>query len=115
MKTSIGLVRSGRGRILVLLVTALLGCGMAVVPATPAAAVSDCSLDPYGCQTPKCGSGGKALPATVLGSARSGDVRERDIRFALEDAYREMALAAHGPEKIRLVDLANASRPRTRT
>ena len=56
MKTSIGLVRSGRGRILVLLVTALLGCGMAVVPATPAAAVSDCSLDPYGCQTPKCGS-----------------------------------------------------------
>ncbi|WP_030442363.1 serine/threonine-protein kinase [Actinoplanes subtropicus] len=60
-------------------------------------------------------SGGQALPATVLGSARTGDVRERDIRFALEDAYREMAQAVHGPEKIRLVDLANASRPRTRT
>ena len=60
-------------------------------------------------------SGGQALPATVLGSTRTGDVRERDIRFALEDAYREMALAAHGPEKIRLVDLANVSRPRTRT
>ncbi|MFI5892322.1 tetratricopeptide repeat protein [Actinoplanes sp. NPDC051513] len=60
-------------------------------------------------------NGGKALPATVLGPARSGEIRERDIRFALEDAYREMAQAAHGPEKIRLVDLANASRPRTRT
>jgi serine/threonine-protein kinase PknG len=60
-------------------------------------------------------TGGKALPATVLGSTRTGEIRERDIRFALEDAYREMAQAAHGPEKIRLVDLANASRPRTRT
>jgi serine/threonine-protein kinase PknG len=60
-------------------------------------------------------SDGRALPATVLGSARTGDVREREVRFALEDAYREMAQAAHGPEKIRLVDLANASRPRTRT
>ncbi len=37
------------------------------------------------------------------------------MRFALEGAYREMARAAHGPEKIRLVDLANAARPRTRT
>jgi serine/threonine-protein kinase PknG len=26
-----------------------------------------------------------------------------------------MARAVHGPEKIRLVDLANAARPRTRT
>jgi serine/threonine-protein kinase PknG len=60
-------------------------------------------------------TGGKALPAAVLGPARNGEVRERDIRFALESAYREMAQAAHGPEKIRLVDLANASRPRTRT
>jgi serine/threonine-protein kinase PknG len=51
----------------------------------------------------------------VLGPARNGEVRERDIRFALESAYREMAQAAHGPERIRLVDLANASRPRTRT
>ncbi|MFF5296412.1 serine/threonine-protein kinase [Paractinoplanes globisporus] len=59
--------------------------------------------------------GGRALPASVLGPARSGEVHEREIRFALEDAYREMAQAAHGPEKIRLVDLANASRPRTRT
>jgi serine/threonine-protein kinase PknG len=60
-------------------------------------------------------SGGRALPATVLGPARGGEVRERDVRLALEGAYREMAQAAHGPEKIRLVDLANASRPRTRT
>ncbi|GIF22507.1 serine/threonine-protein kinase PknG [Actinoplanes tereljensis] len=58
---------------------------------------------------------GRALPAAVLGTARSGEVRERDVRFALETAYREMAQAAHGPERIRLVDLANASRPRTRT
>ena len=28
---------------------------------------------------------------------------------------REMARATHGPEKIRLVDRANAARPRTRT
>ncbi|WP_433290640.1 tetratricopeptide repeat protein [Actinoplanes sp. CA-030573] len=60
-------------------------------------------------------AGGRALPATVLGPARGGEVTERDVRFALEGAYREMAQAAHGREKIRLVDLANASRPRTRT
>ncbi|MBU2664516.1 protein kinase [Actinoplanes bogorensis] len=60
-------------------------------------------------------AGGTTLPAAVLGSARSGSIRERDIRFALEQAYREMAHAAHGAEKIRLVDQANASRPRTRT
>ncbi len=59
--------------------------------------------------------GGVALPAAVLGAARDGDARERDVRFALEGAYREMARAAHGAEKIRLVDLANAVRPRTRT
>jgi serine/threonine-protein kinase PknG len=59
--------------------------------------------------------GGNALPGTVLGAARGGQADERDVRFALEGAYREMARAAHGPEKIRLVDLANASRPRTRT
>ncbi|MBM2619852.1 protein kinase [Actinoplanes sp. LDG1-06] len=60
-------------------------------------------------------TGGTLLPATVLGPARSGTIKERDIRFALEEAYREMARAVHGPEKIRLVDLANAARPRTRT
>jgi serine/threonine-protein kinase PknG len=59
--------------------------------------------------------GRDTIPATVLGATRVGQVRERDVRFALESAYREMAQAAHGPEKIRLVDLANASRPRTRT
>ncbi|GID28375.1 serine/threonine-protein kinase [Paractinoplanes brasiliensis] len=59
--------------------------------------------------------GGATLPAAVLGSTRSGKIAERDIRFALEEAYREMARAAHGAEKIRLVDLANTSRPRTRT
>jgi serine/threonine-protein kinase PknG len=59
--------------------------------------------------------GGAALPAAVLGATRDGEVRERDVRFALEDAYREMARAAYGTEKVRLVDLANAVRPRTRT
>jgi serine/threonine-protein kinase PknG len=59
--------------------------------------------------------GGATLPGTVLGSARNGQAGERDVRFALEDAYREMARAAHGPDKIHLVDLANAARPRTRT
>ncbi|HEY0001835.1 MAG TPA: tetratricopeptide repeat protein [Actinoplanes sp.] len=58
---------------------------------------------------------GATLPAAVLGAARSGRITERDVRFALEDAYREMARSAHGPERIRLVDLANAARPRTRT
>ena len=59
--------------------------------------------------------GGATLPGAVLGAAQGGQAGERDVRFALEDAYREMARAAHGPEKIRLVDLANAARPRTRT
>ncbi|WIM93756.1 tetratricopeptide repeat protein [Actinoplanes oblitus] len=59
--------------------------------------------------------GGLRVPAAVLGGGRTGDTGEKDVRFALEDAYREMARAAHGPEKIRLVDMANAARPRTRT
>jgi serine/threonine-protein kinase PknG len=59
--------------------------------------------------------GGVKVPASVLGGARSGDTGEKDVRFALEDAYREMARATHGPDKIRLVDMANAARPRTRT
>jgi serine/threonine-protein kinase PknG len=59
--------------------------------------------------------GGATLPGTVLGSARNGAAEERDVRFALEDAYREMARAAQGPDRIRLVDMANAARPRTRT
>ncbi|GAA0498493.1 putative serine/threonine-protein kinase [Paractinoplanes deccanensis] len=59
--------------------------------------------------------GGAQLPPAVLGAAHQGEVREREVRFALEAAYREMARAAHGAEKIALVDLANAARPRTRT
>ncbi|MEU8243726.1 tetratricopeptide repeat protein [Actinoplanes missouriensis] len=62
---------------------------------------------------------GTAVPVAVLGRAPAGGTArtagERDVRFALEAAYREMARAAHGPEKIRLVDRANAARPRTRT
>ncbi len=58
---------------------------------------------------------GTSVPAAVLGTPGNGQAGERDVRFALEGAYREMARAAHGPEKIRLVDLANAARPRTRT
>ncbi|WP_328476725.1 serine/threonine-protein kinase PknG [Actinoplanes sp. NBC_00393] len=59
--------------------------------------------------------GGTKIPAAVLGGTRTGHAEERDVRFALEAAYREMARAVPGPEKIRLVDLANAARPRTRT
>ncbi|WP_111647904.1 serine/threonine-protein kinase [Actinoplanes lutulentus] len=58
---------------------------------------------------------GVKVPVAVLGRTGSGTAGERDVRFALEAAYREMARAAHGPEKIRLVDQANAARPRTRT
>jgi len=58
---------------------------------------------------------GTSVPSAILGTPGSGHAGERDVRFALEDAYREMARAAQGPEKIRLVDLANAARPRTRT
>jgi serine/threonine-protein kinase PknG len=58
---------------------------------------------------------GAPVPAAVLGTPGTGAAGERDVRFALEGAYREMARAAHGPEKIRLVDQANAARPRTRT
>ena len=57
---------------------------------------------------------GTPVPGTILGRG-DGIAGERDLRFALEKAYREMARAAHGPERIRLVDLANTSRPRTRT
>ena len=53
--------------------------------------------------------------STVIGGPPAGTRPERDVRFALEAAYREMARATHGAEKIRLVDLANAVRPRTRT
>jgi serine/threonine-protein kinase PknG len=60
-------------------------------------------------------AGGIVVPATVLRSGANGSADERGLRLALEQAYREMAQAAHGPEKIHLVDQANASRPRTRT
>jgi serine/threonine-protein kinase PknG len=62
-------------------------------------------------------AGGLAVPAAVLGGSvgGTGTADERRVRFALEDSYRQMAQAAHGPEKIRLVDRANESRPRTRT
>jgi serine/threonine-protein kinase PknG len=60
---------------------------------------------------------GTAVPASVLGSTRdpSTAADERDLRFALEDCYREMAKAMTGSERIHLVDLANSVRPRTRT
>jgi len=60
---------------------------------------------------------GLRVPQTVLGAASQPDavVVEREVRFALEGAYREMARATAGPEKVRLVDQANAVRPRTRT
>jgi serine/threonine-protein kinase PknG len=59
--------------------------------------------------------GGASVPAAVLVGTRPGDAGERDVRFALEAAYRQMARGAHGDDRIRLVDLANAARPRTRT
>jgi serine/threonine-protein kinase PknG len=60
-------------------------------------------------------TGGIVVPATVLRNGATGTADERGLRFALEEAYREMAQSVHGPEKVRLVDLANAARPRTRT
>ncbi|AGL18551.1 serine/threonine protein kinase [Actinoplanes sp. N902-109] len=63
-----------------------------------------------GTATPRAnGLGGPAAPHT------GGTATQREVRFALEAAYREMARAAAGDEKIRLVDLANSVRPRTRT
>jgi serine/threonine-protein kinase PknG len=38
---------------------------------------------------------------------------EHEIRLELESAYRILGRAAHGAEKIRLIDAANAVRPRT--
>jgi serine/threonine-protein kinase PknG len=61
---------------------------------------------------------GTPVPAAVLGNATAataGSAAERDVRFALEGCYREMARSHQGAERIRLVDLANATRPRTRT
>jgi len=62
---------------------------------------------------------GTPVPLAVLGGSSNGggkvNVDERDVRFALESAYREMARAAEGIVKIFLVDQANAARPRTRT
>ncbi|HEX8630895.1 MAG TPA: tetratricopeptide repeat protein [Catenuloplanes sp.] len=61
-------------------------------------------------------TGGTAVPAAVLGTVDTpGTAAERDIRLALESCYREMARSVPGAERIRLVDLANATRPRTRT
>ncbi len=53
-----------------------------------------------------------ALPdprVTMLGRA----LRETDLRFGLEEAYRELARLAMGDDKIRLVDEANRVRPMT--
>jgi serine/threonine-protein kinase PknG len=60
---------------------------------------------------------GTPVPSAVLGAhgRAGGDAAERDVRFALEGCYREMARSHQGAERIRLVDLANATRPRTRT
>ncbi len=60
-------------------------------------------------------TGGVAVPATVLRTGATGRADERGVRFALEEAYREMARAVHGADRVRLVDQANAARPRTRT
>jgi serine/threonine-protein kinase PknG len=61
------------------------------------------------------GAVASSQPGAVASSQPGAVADERGVRFALEAAYREMARAAHGMEKIRLVDLANAARPRTRT
>jgi serine/threonine-protein kinase PknG len=41
-------------------------------------------------------------------------LRQVPLRLALERAYRDLARLATGAERIRLVDLANRARPRTR-
>jgi serine/threonine-protein kinase PknG len=62
-------------------------------------------------------STGRSVPGAVLGNGHdpTTPADERDVRFALEDSYRAIAKAHSGPERIRLVDLANSVRPRTRT
>ncbi|MCW2505772.1 MAG: putative serine/threonine protein kinase [Actinomycetia bacterium] len=59
---------------------------------------------------------GSAVPGSVLGSGRDPALPagERDVRFALEDCYRELARSESGRARIALVDRANAIRPRTR-
>jgi serine/threonine-protein kinase PknG len=66
---------------------------------------------------------GQQLPAAVLGvappappdPAGNGSADERRVRLALEREYRTLARVSAGPDRIRLVDLANSVRPRTLT
>jgi serine/threonine-protein kinase PknG len=60
---------------------------------------------------------GQPLPAAVLGaSGRAGIADERRCRLALEGEYRVLARSAGTrSDRIRLVDMANAVRPRTLT
>ncbi|MEN3358553.1 MAG: serine/threonine-protein kinase PknG [Mycobacteriales bacterium] len=69
---------------------------------------------------------GAPLPAAVLGAAAgrgpigpangaNGTADERRVRFALEHEYRVLARSVDGPDRFRLVDLANEIRPRTLT
>ena len=54
--------------------------------------------------------GGTPLPADLApDAARAGTA----LRTQLESSYRTLARSAHGAEKVRLVDRANAVRPRT--
>jgi serine/threonine-protein kinase PknG len=60
--------------------------------------------------------GGRPLPGAVLGRSGGGTADERGCRLALEGEYRILARAADNrAERIRLVDMANAVRPRTLT
>ncbi len=60
---------------------------------------------------------GRPNPTTANGTRILGcELTERDLRFGLENCYRLLArLATTMTERVQLVDLANATRPRTMT
>jgi serine/threonine-protein kinase PknG len=58
--------------------------------------------------------GGKKLTASTSVTLLGQPLVERNLRFRLEKAYRDMArLETDAAKKIALVDQANAVRPRT--
>ena len=61
---------------------------------------------------------GRDLPAGLIGTGTGPPTpaaAERQVRTELESAYRALGRDADGPDKIRLIDEANAIRPRTLT
>jgi serine/threonine-protein kinase PknG len=103
---------------------------LSAVPAPPSAAelaLASSAIERLGAEPAVRGELSVRLLETALaqlsaGSLEPGDevlllgrpLREQALRLGLEAAYRDLARLASGPEKVRLVDLANRVRPRTR-